>query len=68
MVYGEIWPRSSPSTVGGEHFSKELFENLVIQNIYNHSTLNIYIMYLQAHVFNDMQDRSRRGHHYGETW
>ncbi len=34
----------------------------------NCSTLNIDIRHLQICFFNVRQDRSRRGHHYGETW
>ncbi len=57
MVYEEIWPWSSSSGVGGKHSSEELFEHLVIRNI----------RFLQVHMFSVMEDRSRRGHHYGET-
>jgi hypothetical protein len=32
------------------------------------STLNIDTRLLQVRIFTDEQDRSRWGHHYGETW
>jgi hypothetical protein len=32
------------------------------------STLNIHIIHLYVRLFNVRQDRSRRGHHYEDTW
>ncbi len=39
-----------------------------IKALASRSSLNVDIRHMQVGVFNVRQDRSRRGHHYEETW